>query len=510
MHISHFLTLALPLTLAPAALAQTWTENGEAGKLPASAQVVAGAGALTQINGNFNDPSEPLGIGNDKDMFRICITDPSSFTATTVGGTTADTQMFLFNEAGLGVAFNDDQTGLQSGLTNLFVTTPGVYLLAVSTYNRDATSAGGLIWLNSPFNTERAPDGPGAASPITGWTGESATAVTAAAYSIFLTGCSFCPVASFEIYPGVTSFTSRGNIAGAASGEVHQGFHGSHWGCIGDSGSASSIIGVTYLTQDQNALTPELYDLVVRSGTDSAGPTPGAPGELSTIVGLTTPSGAATGAAWFITADFATPCAIPEKGFFSAGLGLGINPLWPADGQSVHASSTQLTQQSGPHQGDHAWQILTGPVVSHPSGGRSWRIAPRVLTPILQNGVFATGGTAYSRGMGGMFPPMTTHGWSTHITAGSKYAGGFAATFLSTGQLASTVQLGGFGGSLCIDPATLVPLPLLPLDGSGNLSVGIMDPVGGPFGLATVYLQAVVVSTNFDLHFTNMNGSTFQ
>lgn len=514
MHVARFLSLGLSLALTPAAVAQIWTEAGDAGKLPGSAQVIAaGTGALTRINGNFNDPTEALGAGNDKDMYLINISSPTTFSATTVGGSTDDTQLFLLKADGRGVAHNDDSAATaQSTLTSLFTSTlpAGNYYLCVTTYNRDPVSGGGLIWNNTPFSTERAPDGPGAASPISGWQGESAFAPTPAAYSIFLTGCSYVTPVAFEIYPGATSFTSRGTATSplGLACEVTMGFHDTHWGSIGDSGPSSSVIGFTYITQDQNAATTELYDVVVRSGTSAAGPDPTVAGELTSINGLATPTGVGI-VAWQVTADFATPVAIPEKGFFAAGLRFAANPGWPTtDGQSLHGTNT-ATQQSGPHQEDHAWQIQAG-VTSHPSLKRTWRMAPRVLTPTLQNGVFAVSTTNYAKGMGGMFPPIATHGWSTHISAGASYAGGFAALFASGGKLASSIAFAGFGGNLCIDPATLLPLPLLPLSATGTADVPILPVVNGPIGPATVYLQAVVVSPAFALHFTNMNATTFQ
>lgn len=174
--------------------AQTWVETGEAGNLPATAQVPAGAGPLTQINGNINDPAEALGAGNDRDMYLIQITNPAAFTATTVGGTTLDTQLFLFHQSGLGVTFNDDSATTASAISGTFVPAAGLYYIAVSRFDRDPVGLGNEIWADTPFTTERAPDGAGAANAIDGWNGIVATGITGS-YSIFLTGASF-PVIS--------------------------------------------------------------------------------------------------------------------------------------------------------------------------------------------------------------------------------------------------------------------------------------------------------------------------
>lgn len=193
------LALVAVAGLASAAQAQVWNELGDAGESLATANVTSGVGLLTQIIGTFDT--------NDTDMYQIYIANPAVFLATTTGGTTDDTQLFLFDINGFGVAHNDDNPsgGLQSRLTGLFVPAPGLYYLAVSKYNRDPYSAGGLIWANSPFSTERAPDGPGAADALSTWSGT--TSASSASYSIFLEGAEFAIPA-----PGAVALLGLGGL----------------------------------------------------------------------------------------------------------------------------------------------------------------------------------------------------------------------------------------------------------------------------------------------------------
>jgi hypothetical protein len=183
--LSWVAALALVASGVGLANAQVWAEMGEAGELPGTAQTPAGVGALTTITGSLG--------ASDTDMYLISIPAPGAgFEAKTSGNsTTIDTQLFLFDPAGMGVVHNDDDPGgsLQSKITNMFVVAPGNYLLAVSQYNRDPSSAGGLIWANSPFNVERTPDGPGAGSPVTSWGGST----SGGAYQIDLRGVEFVP-----------------------------------------------------------------------------------------------------------------------------------------------------------------------------------------------------------------------------------------------------------------------------------------------------------------------------
>ncbi|OYT68446.1 MAG: hypothetical protein CFK48_11555, partial [Armatimonadetes bacterium CP1_7O] len=175
----------------PAPWDEQYYGGGDAGDLPATAQLVTlpdqtpCSSPVNRIRGDLAD--------NDVDMYVIYISDPAAFSASTVGGASFDTQLWLFNCDGTGVAFNDDSTGIQStidGLSSLSCAPqPGVYLLAISRYNRDAVDSGNqLLWNNSPFTGVRCPDGPGASNPIAGWTG---TTSAAGRYIITLQGAYF-------------------------------------------------------------------------------------------------------------------------------------------------------------------------------------------------------------------------------------------------------------------------------------------------------------------------------
>jgi hypothetical protein len=173
-----------------------WDEQfyggGDAGDLPATAQLVTlpdqrpCQSPVTRIRGDNG--------ASDVDMYVICITDPANFVASTIGGAGWDTQLWLFRCDGTGVVHNDDAVGttvLQSRIDNSTncITQGGIYLLAISRYNRDAVDAtGNRLWNDSPFRSLRCADGPGAANPIAGWTG---TTAAGGRYVISLQGAHF-------------------------------------------------------------------------------------------------------------------------------------------------------------------------------------------------------------------------------------------------------------------------------------------------------------------------------
>jgi len=185
---------------------EPWDEQfyggGDAGDLPATAQLVTlpdqtpCQSPVTRVRGDNG--------ADDVDMYVICITDPANFVASTVGTTNWDTQLWLFRCDGTGVVHNDDNpdatTGLQSRIDNSTncIQQGGIYLLAISRYNRDAVdSQGQRLWNDSPFRSLRCPDGPGAANPIAGWTGSTTAGgryiiSLQGAYFVSEQGCQTC------------------------------------------------------------------------------------------------------------------------------------------------------------------------------------------------------------------------------------------------------------------------------------------------------------------------------
>jgi hypothetical protein len=172
------------LLLAPVASAAG--EQGDAGNLPATAQDLTGAG-LDRIDGSIADAA-------DIDMYRVCLDGGGSFSASAVGGTSVDTQLFLFDSSGRGVYANDDfepDVVFQSLLPSGHALTPqvqGEYLLAVGAYNIDPLAAGELIFPNERHLV--GPTEPGGANPISGWGGRAAES---GPYTLFLTGTQCAP-----------------------------------------------------------------------------------------------------------------------------------------------------------------------------------------------------------------------------------------------------------------------------------------------------------------------------
>ncbi len=184
------LAVAVSLGLAPSAFAAF--ENGDAGDLPSTAQDL-GSGEVPSIFGTFTG-------GGDVDVYRVCLSDGPSFFASTVGATTLDTQLFLFDANGRGVYSNDDAglgvrgSRLPSG-HRFSPSAPGEYYIALSSFNNDPQSDAGEIFPDL-FSSSLYPDGVvnaagvGADEPIVSWSGP--TRGPPGLYRINVTGTTGC------------------------------------------------------------------------------------------------------------------------------------------------------------------------------------------------------------------------------------------------------------------------------------------------------------------------------
>lgn len=175
------------------------TELGDAGNMPNTAQSTIGVSSLDAISGT-------LSSYQDADMFLIRIFDPATFSATTDSADTTawDTQLFLFDAAGMGLVANDDigngvgpynpRSVLVAG-SGLNPTAPGLYYLAVSGWDRDPHSSGGAIFTDDTYYTGSVgPLGPGGTQPISGWDGDGSLNGGLGSYTITLSGAQFSAV----------------------------------------------------------------------------------------------------------------------------------------------------------------------------------------------------------------------------------------------------------------------------------------------------------------------------
>ena len=192
--------IALLAWVGEPAVAATIAEIGDAGELPGTAQSSAG---VQPFGTPLDSITGTIASEFDQDMFRLFINDPANFSASTNNAGTnlsvdSDTMLFLFNPAGLGLLFNDDDVfnppTFKSNIPAGSFTGPeGIYFVAVSLFFNSPQSAGGAIFggLVRPDGT-RGPVGPGGSLPITSWALNPSPPQTGP-YRIDLTGATFVP-----------------------------------------------------------------------------------------------------------------------------------------------------------------------------------------------------------------------------------------------------------------------------------------------------------------------------
>ena len=132
MNMKRITAIAASVFLAGYVSAQNFNEIGDAGETIAAAQATGIQGSsLTSITG-------ALASASDADLFFVFLSNPASFSATTLGLSLVDTQLFLFTLSGAAVYTNDDDPGglsvnstLPAGNAN-GPSSAGVYILGIS------------------------------------------------------------------------------------------------------------------------------------------------------------------------------------------------------------------------------------------------------------------------------------------------------------------------------------------------------------------------------------------
>lgn len=163
VYMNKFLSITALIVILQAGVANASiiSESGDAGSSIATSQALVGG--TTGITGTLGDV-DMYGFNWSGGTFSAVVSRPA-------GSFLTDPQLFIFDEDGFGLFFNDDSNGLFSVLN--VVLSSGRYFLAISEYDIDPISSAGYIWNDTPFSSTRAPDGPGASLALTGWQQDS-------------------------------------------------------------------------------------------------------------------------------------------------------------------------------------------------------------------------------------------------------------------------------------------------------------------------------------------------
>ncbi|MBI5849659.1 MAG: hypothetical protein HZB39_01250, partial [Planctomycetes bacterium] len=172
--------------------------------------------------------------------------------------------------------------------------------------------------------------------------------------AIFVAACSATTSAPgqqlnvFDIYSGQVNFTTRSGMPGPSNGDLCALLPKDYYRCLGQQADSTTgrlvhrLNGIRAVVQDQDAGTLEslTFALVRDDPARTSFPDPDPLTEPIRSAPILTPGGP-PGAplAWTLQIVFATPFdSLPTDTDLHLAVGLPGNPMWPADGMSVHMS----------------------------------------------------------------------------------------------------------------------------------------------------------------------------
>jgi hypothetical protein len=111
-----------------------------------------------------------------------------------------DTQLFLFDAAGLGLRYNDDRTVIDPySRLDFTPSVSGRYYLGVSAVGFNPVDAdGNFIYVRDPFDPSSAP-GPSAFGALASWAGDGSGVTDHGEFQVNLTGASAVPEPSSAV-----------------------------------------------------------------------------------------------------------------------------------------------------------------------------------------------------------------------------------------------------------------------------------------------------------------------
>ncbi len=166
------------------AQAITLTDNSstDAGSTLSTALLATGSGSLTQIDGWVSS--------RDADLFGFSVLGGAlSINVTSVFPSSFDTQLFLFDALGRGVASNDDANNTRLSSLSFSNLAAGTYYLAVTGFDYDPVSNGTYIFSNTYTGQQT----PLTQSPLTGFQCRTGSCNYGGDYTILLSGAQAIP-----------------------------------------------------------------------------------------------------------------------------------------------------------------------------------------------------------------------------------------------------------------------------------------------------------------------------
>jgi len=295
----------------------------------------------------------------------------------------------------------------------------------------------------------------------------------------------------FQLFPDdpstATSFTSRMSATGI-SVENFAGYEGKILRGLGTNraGTACEVEQFRVVTQDENCIDQETFNLVFRrpDATGAPRPDPTVAGEILVTGNLMTPPSTASGpCAWQLTIGVGAAVRVPCEGGWYPGIRYHAAPAWPTNGQSIHYASHLASFPVGdnprPGADDMSWVVdVANASVSRPASGRTpnlWIGASTAVCRVGGNDPLNTRqATPTNYGAGGIYPRITDGLTVQHIDASNP--GGFFLVLLGIPGFPGGIKVAGVEGRFWLAPTPLFLLTVGAIGSNGTGSVQIAAP----------------------------------
>ncbi len=323
----------------------------------------------------------------------------------------------------------------------------------------------------------------------------------------FMTTLSAVAQNELSHYDGTTAFASRG-VSGANEKGWLQRIPGDQ------AGGASQIHSHQMVLQDQDVCTAEPMQIVIY-GNDGAGAPTGEPDAFGTPIaaGNVTLDGSGFcpgGFAFTFTVTWSTPivlpfqdCAVPGNDIY-VGVRAPAQPLWSADGLSMHASTTEDENVGTPGYTGAAgvpglgWDVdFTAGTKALGTSNRAWnnrtRFVDDVVQPFASNpGVF--GAEEPHFGYAGIFPDLA-RGDQVGVRLRSSAPVGTSSWLLVSASSAPASTNALSNGVLCLGGFIVIVGPVSTIAPGGQAtSESVFGPFAVPSGIApgaVAYVQGL-------------------
>jgi hypothetical protein len=274
---------------------------------------------------------------------------------------------------------------------------------------------------------------------------------------------------SFSLWPGGSSFATRGNL-GSGAGELLTAFPSALVRGLEARGCACSFGGMRVTMQASDATVPIPFAWLARRGNDATGPGTALADEVIRVP-VTYPAIGPGPTALIMTMSLSTPVPVSCADFLAVGVALPAST--PATGSLAVQMATNAGVAAHPQATDLGWEIPAGAAAArHAAPGSLFSVVLFPPVAALEAGNLLPNAAAPTFGLSGSFPDTTLRGAASQgLALRCRAVGGANTQVWVIGGWGFDPQPtslpGALSGCVFVDRATLIPSVLATGRGDG-------------------------------------------